>query len=136
MDRQRAGSREFDTMKTFYLISLFLMLAACGNPAADSKSTKPAKAPPAVIEAYETPAPSKSYVEAHAAAVAAIELSVKRGHAWSTADELLKKAIAAAAGGDDAAAMKLADRARIQAELAVIQADVEKATWHERVLSD
>jgi hypothetical protein len=123
-------------MKTFYLISLFLMLAACGKPAEDSQSPEAARTSPVVAEAYEAPAPSKSYSEAHAAAVTAIEYSVERGHAWSTADDLLKEAVAADEEGDDDAAMKLADRARVQAELAVRQADVEEATWRMRVLSN
>jgi len=81
------------------------------------------------------PGPGSSYAEAHAAAVAAIEYSAERGHAWSTADALLEQAVTAAAEGDNARAIQLADGARIQAELAARQADIEEQIWTERVLS-
>lgn len=82
------------------------------------------------------PAPSASYAEAHAAAVTAIDTSAARGHAWSTSDALLKKAVNAAATGDEDLAIQLADSARVQAELATRQADVEEEIWSERVLSN
>ena len=82
------------------------------------------------------PAHSGSYAEAHAAAVSAIDISVARGHAWSTSDALLKKAVEAAADGDEDLAIQLADSARVQAELATRQADIEEKIWSERVLSN
>ena len=41
-----------------------------------------------------------------------------------------------AADGDEARAILLADEARIHAELAVIQADKEATTWHDKVISE
>jgi hypothetical protein len=112
-------------VKQLYLVPLLLTLCACGG------STVKEQAPAAA-----EPAASASYEEAHAAAVKAIEYSAERGHAWSTSDALLEQAVAAAAEGDEELAIQLADSARMQAELAVQQADTEEKIWMERVLSD
>jgi len=106
------------------LIALFTITGAC---AAQSGNT-PDSAP-------EQTSASTSYEEAYAAAVAAIEYSAERGHEWSTARVLLERASGAAAEGDEANAIQLADRARSQAELAAKQADIEEDIWQERVLS-
>ena len=104
-------------MKRMILTSLFMLLGAC------STSGRPEQSP------------SDSYAQAHAAAVAAIELSAAKAHAWNTTDALLEQASAAAAAGDEERAIQLADKARIQAELAAKQADREAEIWEERVLS-
>ncbi len=109
----------------FFLVPLLLTLWACGG------TTVKEQAPDAT-----EPAASTSYEDAHAAAVRAIEHSAERGHAWSTSDALLEQAVAAAADGDENRAIQLADSARMQAELAVQQADTEEKIWMERVLSD
>ena len=133
MDRLRAASTGSITMKQLLYVSLFLLIGACTKP--DDNGQAPAPVPTAMMQ--EEPAkPSASYEEAHAAAVAAIDYSVTRGHAWSTSDALLEQAVAANADGNDALAIELADSARIQAELAAKQADIEEGTWQERVLSD
>jgi hypothetical protein len=116
-------------MKRLLLISLFAFAGACSNQG----GTAPAQSS---STATAEPTASASYAEAHAAAVAAIDYSAARGHAWSTSDALLAQAVAAAEQGDDELAIKLADSARIQAELAARQADIEEKTWQERVLSD
>jgi len=107
------------TMKQIYLISLLVLAGACSNPGTKSLS-----------------APSSSYTEAHAAAVAAIELAYANGHAWSSSEVLLAEGAAAAEVGDNDLAIELADRARVQAELSIQQANFEESAWTERVLSD
>ena len=104
-------------MKQMLLVSLFVLASACESSGDNSSA-------------------GSSYEEAHAAAVAAIDHSALLGHAWSTADALLEQAVAANADGNDELAIELADSARIQAELASKQADIEEDTWQERVLSD
>ena len=106
-------------MKQIYLISLLVLASACSTPGAKSLS-----------------APSSSYAEAHAAAVAAIELAQAHGHAWSSSEVLLAEGAAAAAEGDNDLAIQLADKARVQAELSIQQAKFEESAWTARVLSD
>jgi hypothetical protein len=119
-------------MKRLLLISLLAFAGACSSQG----DTAPGQSSSAAVAEPADPIPSASYAEAHAAAVAAIDYSAARGHAWSTSDALLAQAVAAAAQGDDELAIKLADNARVQAELAARQADIEEKTWQERVLSD
>lgn len=107
------------TMKQIYLISLLVLAGACSNPSAKSLS-----------------APSPSYAEAHAAALAAIELSAASGHAWSSSEVLLAEGAAAAAEGNHDLAIQLTDKARMQAELSIQQAEFEESAWSERVLSE
>ncbi len=95
------------------LVSLVLMLSACGG---EDQS-------------------GASYEEARAAAVAAIDVAAEKGHAWLTSDQLIGQAAEAAAQGDEDRAISLANEARSQAELAAIQADTEAVAWHERVIS-
>jgi len=80
--------------------------------------------------------PSNSYDEARAAAVAAIERAAKKRHAWTTSDQLLKDAATAAAEGDEARAIALANEAGYHAELAIIQADTEANAWRDNVVSE
>ena len=77
-----------------------------------------------------------AYEDAHAAAVAAMDIAAERGHAWMTSDQLIKDAAKAAADGDEDLAIQLADEARIHAELAVIQADEEATAWRDKVISE
>jgi len=117
-------------MKLWYVISL-LPLAGCG----DSTDTiePPIESAPAV---HAEPAPSASYDDALAAAVAAIEIAAQKRNAWTTSDALLKQAQAAATEGDEPRAIRLADAARIQAELAARQAETEALAWRDRVVAD
>lgn len=78
----------------------------------------------------------ESYDASLAAARVAIELSAQKGHAWMTADQLIEAAAKAALDGDEARAIQLADEARVHAELAVVQADKEAATWRDRLVSE
>lgn len=101
-------------MRKAILLALASILAACGG---------------------ETQSDS-GYEDAHAAAVTAMDIATEKGHAWTTSDQLIEDAAKAAAEGDEALAILLADEARIHAELAVVQADNEAATWHDRVISE
>jgi hypothetical protein len=110
-------------MKQLFVLSLLIVAGACAS--AGDRVAAPGQS-----------SASASYSVAYAAAVAAIEYSVARGHAWSTSDALLQQAVAADADGDEDLAIELADAARVQAELAAKQADIEEGTWQERVLSN
>jgi len=123
-------------VKRLLMLPLLLSLGACGESADQGQPPAPLESVVADAEEYVEPAPSATYEEAYAAAVAAIEHSAELGHAWSTSDALLEQAVAAAAGGDADQAVQLADAARIQAELAARQAAIEASAWRERVLSD
>jgi hypothetical protein len=100
-------------MRTAILLALASILAACGG---------------------ETQSDG-AYEDAYAAAVAAMDIAAERGHAWTTSDQFLKDAEKAAADGDEARAILLADEARFHAELAVIQADKEAVAWRDKVIS-
>ena len=104
-------------MRIDIILSLTLIVLAFGN-------------------ASQAADPGNSYDAAHAAAVAAIEHAADKRHAWTTSDQLLKDAAKAAAEGDEARAILLADEARIHAELAVIQADTEATAWRDNVTSE
>jgi len=121
-------------MKRLYLISLFLLMGACSQ--STDNEPVPGSTESSSAMATTEPAPSATYEEAHAAAVAAIKLATEKAHAWTTSDSLLKQAQAAAEGGDVDRAIQLADDARVQGELAVKQADTEAAVWREKILSD
>jgi len=121
-------------MKHWSVVSLLLLFAGCSN------STNEEGAPMATLtsagnESAE-PIPSATYEEAHTAAVAAIEIAAGKRNAWSTSDSLLKQAQAAATDGDEPRAIRLADEARIHAELAAKQADAESLAWRARALTN
>jgi hypothetical protein len=120
-------------MRNQVIISLALVVSACGgetpDPIADATQTV-ATGPSVRIE------PSSSYDEAYTAAVAAIEVAARKGHAWTTSDQLIKDAAKAAEGGDETLAISLADEARIHAELAAIQADDSAKSWRDVVISE
>lgn len=115
------------TMKQIYIVSLLVLASACSYPGAKSEEQ---------VSAQSLAVPSTSYAEAHAAAVAAIELSAASGHAWSSSEVLLAEGVAAAAEGDNDLAIQLTDKARVQAELSIQQASFEESAWSERVLSE
>ncbi len=79
---------------------------------------------------------SKSWAEARAEAMTAINIAADKGHAWTTSDQLIGEADSAARQGDEGRAISLADEARIHAELAAVQADREAAAWHDNVITD
>lgn len=57
------------------------------------------------------------------------------GHAWNTFEPLLSQAAAANDAGDEEEAIRLATEARLQAELAIEQAEFESEAWRTRVFS-
>jgi len=118
-------------MRLLLLVLPGFLLTACGNNEAETTTVE---APIAAIEINIEP--SASYEDAHSAATAVIQMAADKGHAWTTADKLISEAEAAAAGGDESLALKLADDARVQALLAVAQADAEAFAWRSRVISD
>ena len=126
----------YQAMKQLFLISLIVLVSACRD--SDDTAHQQASVPssPAAADAYVKPAPSTSYEEAHAAAVASIGLSNSVGHAWSTADALMAEGADAAADGNEELAIRLTDKARMQADLSIRQAEYEDVVWTERVLSD
>jgi len=120
-------------MKRWYVIPL-LLFAGCSN--STDAPEPPTESPSSAATVHAEPAPSASYDDALAAAVAAVEVAAQKRNAWSTSDALLKQAQAAATDGDELRAIQLADEARIQAELASEQAETESLAWRTRVLSD
>ncbi len=123
-------------MRKQIAISLTLMVSACGggSPEPVAEIAEKAEATTSVVSISAEP--SASYDEALAAAVAAIDVAAQKGHAWSTSDQLVKDAAKAAAEGNEARAISLADEARNHAELAAIQADEEAKVWREKVISE
>ena len=120
-------------MVRLFLTLFVFSLGACGQDTANE--TAPTPTATVVVQEKEAP-PSESYEQARASAIAAMKVAADRGHAWSTSDALLEQAATAAGEGDESSAIKLADDARIQAELAVRQADSEEKAWKDRVLSN
>lgn len=123
-------------MRILSLISVVILFAACGG-APEEETAATVEAPQAA--AIEAPSvrmeASSSYEVAYADAVAAIDRAASKGHAWTTSDQMIKDAAEAAANGDTAVAISLADEARIQADLASIQADHEALNWRDNVIS-
>ena len=123
-------------MRIIILLLLGLALTACGGGKDDTVTTADESAARAIETVEIDTEASASYEEAHAAAVAAIQLAGEKGHAWNTSDNLLNEAVAAAASGDEALAISLADEARIQAALAAAQADREALAWRDSAISE
>lgn len=123
------------SMHKAILIALALILSACGGEKQSGSTEAPSSSGETQAAGIETKS-SDTYEEARAAAIAAIDISAEKGHAWMSADQLIKEAADAAAAGDEARAIALADEARIHAELAAVQADTEATSWHDKVISN
>jgi len=74
------------------------------------------------------------YKAACEAAEAARKAAVEARYEWNTTAPLIKKADAAAAGGDYDKAVKLCNEARQQGELALAQARREAEDWKAQVV--
>lgn len=74
-----------------------------------------------------------SFDAAYQAAETARQQAAAAGYEWRDTSKLLSEAKDAAAAGDYAAAVKLADEAKLQGELAVQQAAHEADAWKNRV---
>jgi len=122
-------------MRISFLLVIGFALTACGGADDEAVVAAPVEAPVDTGPQINTD-PSSSYEEAREAAVAAVELAAAKGHAWNVTDTLIKNAAKAAADGDEASAILLADEARFQAQLAVIQADREVDAWRNNVIGD
>ncbi len=116
------------------MIVLFLLVGGCGT--SEDSNNAPVSAPSPVADVHKEAMPSASFSEALDAATAAIEVASQKRHVWITSVVLLKQAQSAADAGDEENAIRLADEARIHAELAAEQADNEKANWRARVLKE
>ena len=77
-----------------------------------------------------------SFEEVYAAAEKALAAATARRNVWSKTEEMLNNSRAAFENGDVAGAIELATEAKLQAELALIQADFEEDAWRSRVLSE
>lgn len=76
----------------------------------------------------------KTFAQAYAAAEEALTQAQDRGNVWSNTQEMLQDSNAAFTDGRVDDAIHLATEARLQAELAIEQADTEKTAWHSRAL--
>lgn len=115
-------------------MALFLLIGGCGT--SEDSDNVPVSASPPVANVHTEATPSASSGEALAAAAAAIEVASQKRNVWVTSVALLKQAQSAADDGDEGNAIRLADEARIHAELAAKQADTEKTNWRARVLEE
>jgi len=77
-----------------------------------------------------------SFEEVYAAAEKALAAAIARRNVWSKTEEMLDNSRVAFENGDVAAAIELATEAKLQAELALTQADFEEDAWRSRVLSE
>lgn len=119
-------------MRKLTVLSLAVILSACGGEKQAPAPTAERATPVSTVNTKT----SDSYDEAHAAAVAAIDIASQKRSVWTTSGQLINEAAKAAASGDEVLAIALADEARIHAELAVIQAEESAATWRDAVISD
>lgn len=103
------------------LIYCALLLTGCGEQSGSNNATGDAGAP--------------SFASAYAAAEESLARAEARRNVWSKTEEILKDAKAAYDQGRVDEAIELATEARLQAELAVTQADYEKEAWRSRVLT-
>lgn len=102
-----------------------LGLAGCASQPAPTAAAKPAETKPAETKAAE---PAKPTLSAEAqAALSAAQADVKMARAknalWTTADDALKAAEAAAAKGDSATVLAQSKRASSQVKLGIEQLD-------------
>ena len=104
------------------LISCALLLAGCGEQSDTSQPT-------------DDTGPL-SFASAYAAAEESLAQAESRRNVWSKTEEMLEYAKAAYDEGRVDEAIELATEARLQAELAVTQADHEKEAWRSRVLTE
>lgn len=126
-------------MKITFLALSLMSLAACSGPDTGNASPDAAGSQRASgnLERPDVDTKqSETWEQALADANLAIEISVRKEHAWTTADQLLEEAHEAHAAGDEALAIRLADEARILADLASIQADYERAVWQDSAVTE
>jgi hypothetical protein len=77
-----------------------------------------------------------SFDSVYAAAEEALAIAQERRNVWSKTEEMLHDSKVAYDDGRVDEAIQMATEARLQAELAVTQADREKDAWRSRVLNE
>jgi hypothetical protein len=108
--------------RSFLLIFLAFLVVGCGQELAGSSAANDAQ-----IASFEA---------VYAAAEEALAAAEDRRNVWSKTEELLSDAKSAFISGDLDSAIDLATEAKLQAELALAQADSEEGAWRSRVLSE
>jgi len=106
------------------LILCILLFAGCGQNQDSSADAAPAEE-----------GGSASFDNAYAAAEEALAIAEERRNVWSKTEEMLHDSKVAFDEGRVDEAIQMATEARLQAELAVTQADREKEAWRSRVLA-
>lgn len=107
---------------TTLLIACAFLLPGCGQETVSSSSPEHAGRP--------------SFADVYAAAEQALAVADAKRNVWSRTEGLLRDAQAANADGRVDEAIALATEAKLQAELASVQADTEAEAWRTRVLSN
>lgn len=80
--------------------------------------------------------PSDSFADAYAAAEAALAEAEANRNVWSKTDGLLQQSKIAYDEGRTEDAVELANEARLQAELALVQAISQETEWKSNLLSE
>ena len=125
-------------MRILSLISVVVLFAACGGaPEEETAATLDGaeRQKPLLKRHLCVWRPVRLMKWPKRTAVAAIDRAASKGHAWTTSDQMIKDAAEAAANGDTAVAISLADEARIQADLGVDSSRHEALTWRDNVIS-
>lgn len=104
------------------LVACAFLLPGCGQETVSSVSAEHAG--------------GSSFAEIYAAAEQALAVAEAKRNVWSRTEGLLRDAKTADADGRTDEAIALATEAKLQAELASVQADTEAETWRTRVLSN
>ena len=107
---------------TTLLIACVFLLPGCGQETVSSSSP--------------THTGESSFADIYTAAEQALAVAEAKRNVWSRTEGLLRDAKAADADGRTDQAIALASEARLQAELASVQADTEAEAWRTRVLSN
>ncbi len=115
--------REYNMNNKFALLIVSALFFAGCTDAADTGGELADEATP-------------SFAEVYAAAEIALAEATARRNVWSKTEEMLSDAKVAFDNGEVEAAIELATEAKLQAELAVTQADYEKTAWRSRVLTE
>jgi hypothetical protein len=117
----------------------FALLILCGaalSACSEQSSTDNAAGEPAAVPS-ETPsqASGATFDAAYAAATDALAEAAANRNVWSKTETLLEQSKAANSEGRTEVAIKLANEAKLQADLATNQALTEKDAWRSRILT-
>jgi len=111
-------------MKNKIFLSIFLafLFIGCGQEATSGSAASDAQV--------------SSFEDIYTAAEEALAAAEDRRNAWSMTEGMLSDAKIAFDNGQVAEAVELATEAKLQAELALAQAESEKSAWRTRVLTE